>query len=331
MMFSNILITGGAGFIGSHLAETLLEQGSKVTILDNLSTGTWSNVDHLAKNPNCRILIASASETALLENEIPKHDLVYHLASAVGVKLIVSRPLESVETIVDATYQVLKVSSRYRRPVLLTSTSEVYGKSPAVPFREDGDLVLGPTSARRWLYGCAKALDEFLALAHYHQTSLPVYIVRLFNTVGPRQASQYGMVLPTFIQQALEDKPLTVYGDGNQSRCFCSVRDVVRGLIQVPVSDGTKGEVINLGSRQEVKIRDLAERVIALTNSRSKIELVPYEEAYGPGFEDMFRRVPDISKAERFMGWRPQMTLDEIILNIVESKTGSAAIKASGE
>jgi UDP-glucose 4-epimerase len=329
-MFSNVLITGGAGFIGSHLAEELLRRGSKITILDNLSTGTWTNVDHLAKDPNCRIIIASASEVPLLEHEIPKHDLVYHLASAVGVKLIVNRPLESVETIVDTTYQVLKVCSRYRRPVLLTSTSEVYGKSPAVPFQEDGDLVMGPTSARRWLYACAKALDEFLALAHYYQTSLPVYIVRLFNTVGPRQSSQYGMVLPTFIQQALEGKPLTVYGDGNQSRCFCSVRDVVRGLLQIPLSPGTEGQVINLGSQQEVRIRELAERVISLTGSRSSIELVPYNEAYGPGFEDMTRRVPDISKAERMIGWSPRLSLDEIILNIVECKTGVAAIGAPG-
>jgi UDP-glucose 4-epimerase len=199
-----------------------------------------------------------------------------------------------------------------------------------VPFQEDGDLVMGPTSARRWLYACAKALDEFLALAHYYQTSLPVYIVRLFNTVGPRQSSQYGMVLPTFIQQALEGKPLTVYGDGNQSRCFCSVRDVVRGLLQIPLSPGTEGQVINLGSQQEVRIRELAERVISLTGSQSSIELVPYNEAYGPGFEDMTRRVPDISKAGRMIGWSPRLSLDENILNIVECKTGVAVVGAPG-
>src|SRR3954463_4915134 len=243
-----ILVTGGAGFIGSHLAEALLRQGSNVTVIDNLSTGKWSNIDRFKDHPGFRAIVANCEERALLETEGSQHDLVYHLASAVGVKLVIERPVETVETIFHSTGVVLKAASKYRRPVLLTSTSEVYGKSEAIPFREDDDVVMGPTSKRRWAYACAKALDEFLALAHFHQTNLPVFIVRLFNTVGPRQTGQYGMVLPTFVRQALRGDPITVYGDGTQRRCFCSVLDVVDALKRLPFTPTASGKVVNVGS-----------------------------------------------------------------------------------
>src|SRR5919112_65495 len=245
---TNVLITGGAGFIGSHLSEVLLEKGCHVTVIDDLSTGKWSNVDHLEQDPNFRIIITSASDRDLLEQEVPKHDFVYHLASAVGVKLIIEEPVKTIETIFHSTDLVLRACAKYRRPVLLTSTSEVYGRSGAIPFREDEDVVMGPTEKRRWAYACAKALDEFVCLAHFYETNLPVFIVRLFNTVGPRQVSQYGMVLPTFVRQALEAKSMTVYGDGSQQRCFCSVHDVVAGLMRLPRVTSAVGKVVNIGS-----------------------------------------------------------------------------------
>src|SRR4051794_8260949 len=241
MTYDRVLVTGGAGFIGSHLCEALLREGRSVTVIDDLSSGRWTNIDHLQRHTGFRVIVASATEAELVTNEVASHDLVYHLASAVGVKLIIDQPVKTVETIFHGTDVVLAACARFHRPVLITSTSEVYGKSEAIPFREDADVVMGPTEKRRWAYACAKALDEFLALAHYYQTLLPVFIVRLFNTVGPRQTGQYGMVVPSFVAQALEDKPLTVYGDGSQRRCFCSVHDVVGGLLRLPRNEEAAG------------------------------------------------------------------------------------------
>jgi UDP-glucose 4-epimerase len=316
MEYKRILITGGAGFIGSHLAENLLSQGCSVTIIDNLSTGRWHNIRHLEEMSGFRVIIASATEADLLEREVPKHDLVYHLASAVGVRLIMDQPVETVQTIFHATDVVLKTCSKYRRPVLITSTSEVYGKSTEIPFREDSDVVMGSTEKRRWAYACAKAADEFLALAHYYQTSLPVYIVRLFNTVGPRQTAQYGMVLPRFVRQALANEPLTVYDDGLQSRCFCAVTDVVDGLIRLPRNRDAQGQVVNIGTQEETTILNLAERVRDLTESESEIRFIPFEEAYGEGFDDMRRRVPDLTRVRNLIGWQAKYSLDEIILQV---------------
>ncbi|HEX6373490.1 MAG TPA: GDP-mannose 4,6-dehydratase [Longimicrobium sp.] len=316
--FDRILVTGGAGFIGSHLTEALLREGCSVTILDDLSTGRWSNIQHLQSDPNLRVVIASAAERKLVEREVAQHDAVYHLASAVGVKLIMEQPVRTVETIFTATDVVLKACARYRRPVVITSTSEVYGKSTAIPFRESDDVVMGSTEKRRWAYACAKALDEFLALAHYHETQLPAYVVRLFNTVGPRQTGQYGMVVPSFVSRALQGRPLQVYGDGQQRRCFGSVHDVVRALLKLPRVPQAAGCVINLGSQEEISIRGLAERVIARLGSTSTIETISYEEAYGPGFDDMQRRVPDITRARTLLGWEPTYTLDQIIEQVAE-------------
>lgn len=313
-----ILITGGAGFIGSHLTEALLKLGHEVTIIDNLSTGRWGNIEHLEGQAGFRAIIASAGEEKLIEAEIARHDFVYHLASAVGVKLIIERPVETVETIVNTTDTVLRACSRYRRPVLLTSTSEVYGKSTQIPFKETDDVVMGATEKRRWAYACAKAVDEFLALAHFYQTNLPVYIVRLFNTVGPRQSGQYGMVLPRFVKQALHGEPLTVYGDGTQQRCFCSVHDVVKGLIALPTSTAARGQVVNIGTQEEVSIVDLAQQVKAQCQSPSEIRFIPYSEAYGEGFDDMQRRVPDLTRAQTYIDWKPQYNLEQIIQQVID-------------
>jgi UDP-glucose 4-epimerase len=313
-----ILITGGAGFIGSHLADALLQGGASITVVDNLSTGKWANIDHLQDHANFRAIIASCEDRELIEQEVAQCDAVYHLASAVGVKLIIERPVETVETIFHGTDVVFKAASKFRKPVLLTSTSEVYGKSEAIPFKEDADVVMGPTSKRRWAYACAKALDEFLALAHHYQTHLPVYIVRLFNTVGPRQTAQYGMVLPTFVRQALKGDPITIYGDGTQRRCFCSVLDVVDALKRLPFTPAAAGKVVNVGSQEEVSIRELAERIKARTHSQSEIRTISYDAAYGPGFDDMMRRVPDLSRVNQFIGWKPRHDLNAIIDQVTD-------------
>jgi len=318
MKYKAVLITGGAGFVGSHLAENLLSEGCKVTIIDDLSTGSWSNIEHLDNHPNLRVLISAVEDRPLLEKEIPQHDMVYHLASAVGVKLIIDHPVKTVETIFRGTDIVLNACSRYRRAVLITSTSEVYGKSTNLPFREEDDVVMGPTEKRRWAYACAKALDEFLTLAHYYESRLPGYVVRLFNTVGPRQTGQYGMVLPNFVSQALSNRPLTVYGDGKQQRCFCSVFDIVEGLKRLPQNTDAMGRVVNLGNTEEVSIEGLAERVIELTGSKSTIEYIPYEQAYAKGFDDMRRRVPDTSRAEKLIGWSPKHSLTDIIHQVID-------------
>jgi UDP-glucose 4-epimerase len=309
------LITGGSGFIGSHLADHILakESDAQITLLDDLSTGRYQNIAHLENHPRVRLLIGTVLNENLLESLLRDTDQIFHLASAVGVKLILERPVQSIETIVKGTNAVLQLASRYRRPVLLTSTSEVYGKSTAVPFREDGDQVMGATDKQRWAYASAKALEEFLALAHFRETRLPVVIVRLFNTVGPRQTGRYGMVLPTFVRQAQNNEDITVYGDGKQSRCFCHVFDVVEALAKLVQTPAARGEVVNIGTSEEITMFELAQRVKRVMKSNSEIRLVPYGEAYVEGFEDMARRVPCLEKAAKLIGYAPRRTLDDCI------------------
>lgn len=310
------LITGGSGFIGSHLADRLLEAdpANEVTLLDDLSTGRYQNIAHLENHPRVKLLIGSVLNEALLEQTIRDSGPIFHLASAVGVKLILERPVQSIETIVKGTNSVLNLANRYRKPVLITSTSEVYGKSTALPFREDGDCVMGATDKQRWAYASAKALEEFLALAHFRETRLPVVLVRLFNTVGPRQTGRYGMVLPTFVRQALHGKPITVYGDGSQARCFCHVHDVVSAISKLMQTPEARGEVINIGTNHEVTILQLAQRVKDVLHSTSTIQIIPYDDAYVDGFEDMHRRVPCLDKANRLIGYKPTKNLDDCIL-----------------
>ena len=308
------LITGGAGFIGSHLTEYLLDQGNEVVIVDDLSTGSWENLPRSEKNPNFRPFVADAADVVLMEREIRDVDFVFHLASSVGVKLIVSRPVDSIRRIVRQTEVVVDLCAKYRKPVLLTSTSETYGKSESVPFREDMDVLLGPSCKNRWSYAVAKLLDEFYLLAHREQTALPVYIVRLFNVVGPRQTGHYGMVMPRFIAAALKNEPLLVYGDGSQTRCFSSVHDIVTGLAAFAQTPDAAGEVVNLGTDSEISIIDLAKRVVELCQSSSEIKTISFTEAYGPNFDDMQRRVPCLDKAKRLIGWNPTRSLDDIIL-----------------
>lgn len=309
------LITGGSGFIGSHLADRLLalDPANEITLIDDLSTGRYKNIAHLENNPRVKLLIGSVLNEALLEQTIRENGPIFHLASAVGVKLILDRPVQSIETIVKGTNSVLNLASRYRKPVLITSTSEVYGKSTELPFRENGDCVMGATDKQRWAYASAKGLEEFLALAHFRETRLPVLIVRLFNTVGPRQTGRYGMVLPTFIRQALSGKPITVYGDGSQARCFCHVHDVVDAISKIMHTTEARGEVVNIGTDHEVTILQLAQRVKELLGSSSEIRIVPYEDAYVDGFEDMHRRVPCLEKAQQLIGYTPAKTLDDCI------------------
>ncbi|MCR5114275.1 MAG: GDP-mannose 4,6-dehydratase [Bacteroidales bacterium] len=316
-----ILITGGCGFIGSHLCDLLLKKGHEITVLDDLSTGCFENVQHLDGNPNFHVIIDTVLNTAVVDRAVRECDAVYHLASAVGVKLIIDEPVKTIETIVGGTSTVLDACRRYRRRVLVASTSEVYGKGAKVPFCEDDDRVMGATSIRRWAYANAKATDEFLALAHYRETKLPVVVVRLFNTVGPRQTGQYGMVVPRFVKNALAGKPITVYDDGEQSRCFCHVTDVVQGLEKILLhTPKAFGEVVNLGNPTEVTINQLAALVKKLTKSKSEIIHISYEEAYQDGgFEDMRRRVPSIEKAKRLIGFAPKKTLTDIIRDVAKS------------
>jgi Nucleoside-diphosphate-sugar epimerases len=313
-----ILITGGAGFVGSHLADKLHSEGHEITVIDNLSTGRYANVAHLEGQERFRLIIDTVLNARLMEELIRESDRVFHMASAVGVRLIMERPVETIETIFRGTDVVLSFCSRYRKRVLIPSTSEVYGKGTQVPFSEDDDILKGSTSKHRWAYACAKELDEFLALAHWKESRLPVVVVRLFNTVGPRQTGQYGMVVPRFVRAAVRNEPLTVHGDGEQSRCFGHVLDVVEGLTKLLETPECFGQVINIGNDQEVTIRQLAEKTIALTGSESEIRFIPYEEAYGEGFEDMRRRVPNLAKAKRLIGYQPTRTLDDIINDVAE-------------
>ena len=314
----NALITGGAGFIGSHLAERLLEQGHGVIVIDNLSTGSIENIRHLKGRERFSYAIDSITNESLLAELIDRSDVVFHLAAAVGVKLIVEQPVYTIETNVHGTEVVLKHANKKKKLVFIASTSEVYGKSADVPFREAADLVLGPSVKHRWAYACSKLIDEFLALAYWKEKKLPVVIVRLFNTVGPRQTGQYGMVLPTFVRQALAGHPITVFGDGTQSRSFTYVGDVVDALIRLVGDKRAIGEVFNIGNTGEVTIADLAARVKAMAGSCSPIHYIPYDQAYEAGFEDMPRRVPDISKIREFVGYEPQMQLDDIIRTVIE-------------
>ncbi len=312
------LVTGGAGFIGSHLCEHLVAAGDEVLVLDDLSTGRYENIADLDGDPKFRFMVGSVNDSDIVVECIRQCDAVFHLASAVGVRLIIEQPVRTIETIVGGTEVILRACARYRKPVLITSTSEVYGKSEKVPFGEDDDRVLGSTTRRRWSYACAKALDEFLALAHWYEYRLPVVIVRLFNTVGPRQTGQYGMVVPRFVQQGLRGEPITVYGDGNQTRCFAHVRDVVAALPKLLSFPGALGEIFNLGSSEEVTILDLAQKVKAMTGRGSEIVFVPYEQAYVAGFEDMRRRVPDLTKAAKAIGYQPNNGLDDILKDVIE-------------
>jgi UDP-glucose 4-epimerase len=313
------LITGGCGFVGSHLADHLITSGHHVVLLDNLSTGCYENVAQLDGHPRCQLLIGSVLDADLVAEAVRACDGVFHLASAVGVKLIMDRPVETIETIVGGTECVLRVAGRYRKRVLLTSTSEVYGKSEDVPFREDGDRLEGPTDKHRWAYACAKALDEFLALAHWKQSRLPVIVTRLFNTVGPRQTGQYGMVIPRFVQRALAGEPILVFGDGTQTRCFAHVLDVVEALTALMHCPEASGQVVNVGSQEEVAILKLAETIKGMTGSAAEIRLVPYGEAYGEGFEDMARRVPSIEKIQHLIGWAPRRSLAVILRDVIGS------------
>lgn len=321
----NVFITGGCGFIGSHLAERLLARGDRVVVLDDLSTGSMQNIAHLVGRPGFTYRIGSALDVPLVTELVDLADVTVHLAAAVGVKLIVEKPVHTIETNVRATEVVLGAAARKRKLVVVASTSEVYGKSASIPFREDQDLQLGPTSHSRWAYACSKALDEWLALAYLREKGVPVIVTRFFNTVGPRQTGQYGMVLPGFAAQALRDQPITVYGSGEQSRCFGHVRDAVEGLLRLMATDAAVGEVFNIGSTEEVTIRALAERVRDAAGSRSEIVLVPYGEAYAAGFEDMMRRVPDVSKLERVTGFRPRTSLEVIIRDVVEDQRARLA------
>jgi UDP-glucose 4-epimerase len=325
VLFMKALITGGAGFIGSHLSDRLLEAGHRVTAVDDLSTGRLANIAHLEGAPGYQFVHETIMHEAVMDRLVSECDVIYHLASAVGVELIVSRPVEVIERCILGTEIILKTAHRYKKKVLITSTSEVYGKNQRVPFAEDDDRLLGPTTKSRWSYSCAKAVDEFLALAYQKEKNLPIVIVRLFNTVGPRQTGQYGMVVPRFVQQALAGKPLTVYGDGSQQRCFGYVGDIVNALVTLMEHPGAYGRIFNIGNTEEISILELARRVIALTNSTSAIEMIPYDVAYEAGFEDMARRIPDLTRIHALIGYKPTVGLDEIILRIANHFRESAA------
>jgi UDP-glucose 4-epimerase len=316
------LITGGAGFIGSHLSDAYLQRGDEVFVIDDLSTGSIENIRHLKEHPRFHYTIESVHNQPVTAELVDQCDVVFHLAAAVGVKLIVESPVRTIETNVRGTEVVLSLANKKKKKVLIASTSEVYGLSAEVPFREDGNLVMGATTKGRWSYACSKAIDEFLALAYWHEKKLPTVVVRLFNTVGPRQTGRYGMVIPTFVKQALSGRPITVYGDGKQSRCFGYVGDVIGALAKLMDHPDAVGGVFNVGSNEEISILGLAERVRKLTQSKSEIAFVPYDEAYEEGFEDMPRRVPDISKVEKLIGFRPDMSLDGILKSVIDFQNG---------
>ena len=320
-----VLITGGAGFIGSHLADAYLQRGDEVLVIDDLSTGTIDNIKHLKSNPKFHYTIDSVHNQPVTAELVDQCDVVFHLAAAVGVKLIVESPVRTIETNVRGTEVVLALANKKQKRVLVASTSEVYGLSADVPFKEDGNLVMGATTKGRWSYACSKAIDEFLALAYWREKKLPTTIVRLFNTVGPRQTGRYGMVIPTFVKQALAGRPITVYGNGKQTRCFGYVGDVVGALIKLMDSAESVGQVFNIGSSEEISILQLAEKVKELTQSTSEIVFVPYDDAYEEGFEDMPRRVPDTTKINQLVGFKPKMTLDGILETVISFHRGQPA------
>jgi UDP-glucose 4-epimerase len=313
-----VLITGGAGFIGSHLAEQYLKRGDEVYIIDDLSTGSMENIEHLKSLPNFHYHLDSITNQRLTAELVDLCDVIYHLAAAVGVRLIVESPVRTIETNIRGTEIVLSHAAKKRKRVLITSTSEVYGKRERIPFREDDDLVMGPTDKGRWSYACSKAIDEFLAIAYWKEKKVPTVIARLFNTVGPRQTGRYGMVIPNFVRQSLKEEDITVFGDGSQSRCFTHVSDVVGALMKLIEHSRAVGEVYNIGGDHEVTILQLAEKVKTLTGSGSKITFLPYEQAYEEGFEDMARRVPDISKIQNLIGYHPNFSLDEILMSVID-------------
>src|SRR5215218_1946533 len=318
----HFLITGGAGFIGSHLAERLLARGDRVTVLDDLSTGRAENIGHLRGASGFTFVRESVENASTVNVLMAQCDAVFHLASAVGVQLILDEPVRTIRTTIHGTEVVLEAAHRFGRPTLITSSSEVYGKGTRVPFSEDDDVVMGPTRHSRWCYAYSKGIDEFLGLAYHKEFGLPVTIVRLFNTVGPRQVGMYGMVLPRFVSAALAGKPLQVYGDGNQTRCFCHVSDVTGALVKLMETPGAVGGVFNVGSDQEVSMNELARRVVALTGSKSAVEHLTYEQAYGQPFDDMQRRVPDLKRVREAIGFAPRMGLDEIIRSVIEDQRG---------
>lgn len=320
-----VLITGGAGFIGSHLADAYLQRGDEVLVIDDLSTGTIENIRHLKSNPSFSYTIDSVHNLPVTAELVDQSDIVIHLAAAVGVKLIVESPVRTIETNVRGTEVILELANKKQKRVLIASTSEVYGLSTDVPFREDGNLVMGATTKGRWSYACSKAIDEFLALAYWREKHLPTTIVRLFNTVGPRQTGRYGMVIPSFVKQALAGRPITVYGNGKQTRCFGYVGDVVGALIKLMDHADTVGQVFNIGSTEEISILQLAEKVKELTHSNSEIVFVPYDEAYEEGFEDMPRRVPDISKINQLVGFKAEMDLEGILQSVISFHRGRPA------
>jgi UDP-glucose 4-epimerase len=317
---SKVLVTGGAGFIGSHLCESLLKRGDEVFVLDDLSTGRVDNVAHLQDNNRFHITIGSILDLPGLEPMVRNVDAIFHLAAVVGVKKIIDAPVETIETNVLGSHNVLALAARFRKLCFVASTSEVYGKSAKCPFSEDDDVVYGPTTKSRWSYACSKAIDEFLALAYHESQRLPVIIARFFNTTGPRQTGRYGMVLPRFVNQALRGEPITVYGTGLQTRCFADVRDVVRAILGLVDNHRAIGQVFNVGNPEEVSIYELAKLVKTMTGSQSEIQLIPYEEAYQPGFEDMDRRVPNITKLSQLVGYKPKYRLKEIVSQVIASR-----------
>jgi UDP-glucose 4-epimerase len=313
----NVLITGGAGFIGSYLTEALIAEGCTVTIIDDLSTGSLNNIDHLMNSDRFHFAIETITNETVMDRLVSECDIIFHLAAAVGVELIIKKPVHVIETNILGTEYVLRIANRYRKKVLIASSSEIYGKSNCLPFKEDDDRILGPTIRNRWSYSCSKAMDEFLALAYWHEKKLPVTIFRLFNTVGPRQTGRYGMVVPRFVHQALSGEPITIFGSGIQSRCFANVKDVVQAIIALSKCSSAVGEVYNVGTDEEITIIDLANKIKSLIGSDSEIKLIPYDEAYEKGFEDMFRRVPDIQKIKNAIGWTPKITLDNTLKEII--------------